>query len=190
MFLTPEEQARKKAQPRLTIVPMSLREANAFVTQSHRHHKPARGHKFSIGVHDGEHLVGVAIVGRPVARAYDNGRTLEVNRTCTDGTPNANSALYGAAWRIAREMGYVPVFEAPAGVSWASGLPVAAGQSHHRSSSTCEMKSVTAASPAPCGRRRHESLGSTRTPDRRTTRSWRHHLAGAAMTAHNDGSDG
>lgn len=92
--------------PKLTIVPLSLRQANAVVAQLHRHHKPCRGHKFSIGVHDGEHVVGAAIVGRPVARAYDNGRTLEVNRTCTDGTPNANSALYGAAWRIAREMGY------------------------------------------------------------------------------------
>ena len=91
---------------RLTIVPLSLRQANEVVAQLHRHHKPARGHKFSIGVHDGEHLVGAAIVGRPVARAYDDGHTLEVNRTVTDGTPNANSALYGAAWRIAREMGY------------------------------------------------------------------------------------
>jgi hypothetical protein len=46
------------------------------------------------------------MVGRPVARHYDDGRTLEVNRTCTDGTPNANSALYGAAWRVAKAMGY------------------------------------------------------------------------------------
>ena len=91
---------------KLTIVPLSLRQANAVVAELHRHHKPARGHKFSIGVHDGEHLVGAAIVGRPVARAYDDGRTLEVNRTATDGTPNANSALYGAAWRVAKEMGY------------------------------------------------------------------------------------
>ena len=91
---------------KLTIVPLSLRQANEAVAQLHRHHKAARGHKFSIGVHDGEHLVGAAIVGRPVARAYDDGRTLEVNRTVTDGTPNANSALYGAAWRIAKEMGY------------------------------------------------------------------------------------
>lgn len=93
-------------QPKLTIVPLSLRQANEVVAELHRHHKPARGHKFSIGVHDGEHLVGAAIVGRPVARAYDDGRTLEVNRTATDGTPNANSALYGAAWRVAKELGY------------------------------------------------------------------------------------
>jgi len=51
-------------------------------------------------------LVGVAIVGRPVARAYDDGMTLEVNRSVTDGTPNANSMLYGAAWRAAKALGY------------------------------------------------------------------------------------
>lgn len=93
--------------PRLTIVPLTLRAANAFVATHHRHHKPARGHKFSIGVAtENGALVGVAIVGRPVARALDDGLTAEVNRTCTDGTANANSALYGAAWRVVRELGY------------------------------------------------------------------------------------
>lgn len=46
------------------------------------------------------------MIGRPVARHYDDGTTLEVNRTCTDGTPNANSMLYGAAWRAAKALGY------------------------------------------------------------------------------------
>jgi hypothetical protein len=46
------------------------------------------------------------MAGRPVARSYDDGLTIEVNRTATDGCPNANSALYGAAWRIAQAMGY------------------------------------------------------------------------------------
>lgn len=92
---------------KLIVVPVSLRRANAYVAEYHRHHKPARGHKFSLGVAtmDGT-LVGVAIVGRPVARTYDDGLTLEVNRTCTDGTDNANSALYGAAWRAARALGF------------------------------------------------------------------------------------
>lgn len=64
------------------------------------------GHKFSIGLNDAEKLVGVAMAGRPVARHFDDGRTLEVNRTCTDGTQNANSMLYGAVWRAAKAMGY------------------------------------------------------------------------------------
>ena len=81
----------------LDICPVSLAEANAFVAEHHRHHKPVVGHKFSIGCTDGEKIVGVAIVGRPVARYLDDGWTLEVNRCCTDGTRNACSILYAAA---------------------------------------------------------------------------------------------
>ena len=90
----------------LTLTPINLKTANAFVQQHHRHHKPTRGHKFSIGVSDNGALVGVAICGRPVARRLDDGYTLEVNRLCTDGTPNACSILYAAAYRAARAMGY------------------------------------------------------------------------------------
>lgn len=46
------------------------------------------------------------MIGRPVARHFDDGWTLEVNRTCTDGTPNVNSMLYGAAWRATKALGY------------------------------------------------------------------------------------
>ena len=91
----------------LTVIPLTFRAASAFVADYHRHHKPPRGTKFCIGVCDDDgQLRGVAMVGRPVARHYDDGLTAEVNRTCTDGFPNANSALYGAAWRIASAMGY------------------------------------------------------------------------------------
>lgn len=90
----------------LEICPISLAEANKFVADHHRHHRPVTGHKFSIGCTDGERIVGVAIVGRPVARYLDDGWTLEVNRCCTDGTRNACSILYAAAWRAARAMGY------------------------------------------------------------------------------------
>lgn len=90
----------------LDIVPVSLAEANAFVEQNHRHHGRVVGHKFSIGATDGEKIVGVAIVGRPVSRYLDDGLTLEVTRLCTDGTRNACSMLYAAAWRAARAMGY------------------------------------------------------------------------------------
>ena len=90
----------------LTLTPVSLKDANAFVAQHHRHHKPVTGHKFSIGCAEAGRLVGVAIVGRPVSRYLDDGHTLEVNRLCTDGTKNACSFLYAAAWRAARAMGY------------------------------------------------------------------------------------
>lgn len=90
----------------LHIVPVSFEHACDFVEGWHRHNKPPVGHKFSIGVADEQLLVGVAIIGRPVARSYDDGLTLEVVRTATDGTPNANSMLYGAAWRAAKALGY------------------------------------------------------------------------------------
>ena len=91
---------------RLEIVPVSLAEANEFVTRHHRHHGKVVGHKFSIGAAADGHIVGVAVVGRPVARGLDDGWTLEVTRCCTDGTPNAASALYGAAWRATKALGY------------------------------------------------------------------------------------
>lgn len=92
---------------RLTVVPVSLAEANAFVEAHHRHHRKVVGHKFSIGVVDesGE-MRGIAIVGRPVSRHRDDGFTLEVTRLATDGCANAPSSLYSAAWRAARAMGY------------------------------------------------------------------------------------
>lgn len=90
----------------LMLIPMTLTEANEFVRQFHRHHKPVVGHKFSIGITDGQTVRGVVIVGRPVARMLDNGTTLEVNRCCTDGVKNGCSMLYGAAWRAAKALGY------------------------------------------------------------------------------------
>ena len=90
----------------LTVKPMSLADANRFVAEHHRHHKPVRGHKFSLGCMANGRLAGVAIVGRPVSRYLDDGLTLEVNRLCTDGTKNACSFLYGAAARAAKVLGY------------------------------------------------------------------------------------
>lgn len=90
----------------LTLQPINLKEANAYVAQYHRHHKPVAGYKFAVAVSDGDKIRGVAIVGRPVARMLDDGWTLEVNRLCTDGAHNACSMLYGAAWRAAKAMGY------------------------------------------------------------------------------------
>lgn len=90
----------------LTLVPVDFAEANAFVMRHHRHHGRVVGHKVSLAAALGETIVGVAIIGRPVARRIDDGWTLEVNRLCTDGTPNACSFLYAAAWRAARALGY------------------------------------------------------------------------------------
>lgn len=94
----------------LELVPVDWQTARSFCKSWHRHHeKPPPGHKWLHGVAADGVLVGVAIVGRPVARHFDDGRTVEVNRTVTDGYPNANSMLYGAVARAAFAKGYVRV---------------------------------------------------------------------------------
>ena len=90
----------------MKIIPIGLRQANEFTAANHRHHGATVGHKFSIGLTDEGKLVGCAIVGRPVARASDDGFTAEVARLTTDGSKNACSMLYGACARIAKAMGY------------------------------------------------------------------------------------
>lgn len=101
------EPSTREQAVRLELCPVTFAEAADFVTLHHRHHPAPQGHKFSIGVALGGELVGVAIVGRPVARHLDDGRTLEVTRTCTTGASNANSKLYAAAWQVARNLGYM-----------------------------------------------------------------------------------
>lgn len=92
----------------MVIVPITLRAASAFIAALHRHNAPPRGWKFGVGLELEGVLVGVATAGRPISREIQEKEpyTLEVNRTCTDGTRNANSMLYGAIWRAAKAMGY------------------------------------------------------------------------------------
>ena len=91
----------------LHLVPVMFADVCRFVTMWHRHLTPPVGAKFCTAVADQAGVLrGVAIVGRPVARSYDNGTTLEVTRLATDGTPNASSMLYAAAWRAAKALGY------------------------------------------------------------------------------------
>lgn len=90
----------------LTIVPIFQREAFAFISQHHRHHRKPVGSVFQIAVSDGEKIVGVSVVGRPNGRRQQDGFTLEVTRLCTDGTPNACSMLYAASWRVSKNLGY------------------------------------------------------------------------------------
>jgi hypothetical protein len=91
---------------KLQLAPISFEDAADFVRRHHRHHTPPVGHKFSIAALDAGELVGVVIVGRPVARRRDDGQTLEVTRLCTIGARNACSFLYGAAARAAFALGY------------------------------------------------------------------------------------
>ena len=92
---------------KLQLQPITWREAKAFIEAHHRHHKAPQGWLFGCAVNDGDQVVGVVMVGRPVSRLRDDGYTAEVTRLCVlDGYPNACSMLYAAAWRAARALGY------------------------------------------------------------------------------------
>ncbi len=117
--MTPDDITRPKREyAALRVVPCDLKTANDFVRRLHRHSRPVVGHKFAVGVEatcrfvEGEVdvLVGVAIVGRPVAPRLDDGKALEITRLCTNGTPNACSMLYAAARKAARALGYGPIY--------------------------------------------------------------------------------
>ena len=90
----------------MKIRPLTLGQANKLVDDLHRHHKPVQGHRFSLGAFIGEECIGAIIVGRPVARAVDQYAVAEVTRCTTNGHKNACSFLYGAAARVAKEMGF------------------------------------------------------------------------------------
>ncbi|HZU42962.1 MAG TPA: XF1762 family protein [Terriglobales bacterium] len=99
----------------MKIVPLHLREANALVAKYHRHHKPIRVAKFSIGaINDAGELVGAAICMRPAVAALDDGKTIEVCRLATDDSEDTKKAcvcsvLYMACARVAAAMGYAKI---------------------------------------------------------------------------------
>lgn len=91
----------------MVLVPITRDVVNGFLNRRHRHHGRVVGYKFAIGCEVDEKLVGVAVVGRPVSRMLDDGRTAELTRLCSDGTHNVCSKLLGASWRAAKAMGYL-----------------------------------------------------------------------------------
>jgi hypothetical protein len=94
----------------MQIQQIPLKEANIFIVQYHRHHRQIQGYKFSIGLYDGDNLVGCAVVGRASGRKLDNKLTCEVTRLCLkDGIPNGCSMLLARCARIAKEMGYTKI---------------------------------------------------------------------------------
>lgn len=89
-------------------VPMTISEAKEFVTNFHRHNKAPQSGLFAVGASNGDRLVGVAIVGRPVARMLDDGKTVEVIRCCVvDDAPKGScSFLYARCWQAAKALGW------------------------------------------------------------------------------------
>lgn len=94
----------------MNLRPITLREANEFIHNFHRHNGPVRGGKFAIGLDHPEHgLIGVAIVGRTTARMLHDDYTAEVTRLCVrfngETVKGCCSKLYAASWRAWRAMG-------------------------------------------------------------------------------------
>lgn len=91
--------------PRLSLTPLTIKDANYYVHLHHRHHDPVDIARFAIGCKLDGQLVGAAIVGNPKARMLQDGLTAEVVRLVTNGTPHVCSKLYAACWRAWRAMG-------------------------------------------------------------------------------------
>ena len=100
---------------RLRVEAVAFRDAKAFVGAHHEHCKPPAGWRFGAACWNGPSLIGVVMVGRPVARMIDAREVVEVNRLCLDRTlpdalrHNASSMLYGHAAREARRRGFARI---------------------------------------------------------------------------------
>ena len=91
----------------LYLVPVSQKMAKDCVQRWHRHNPAPRGDIIRVGVaNDDAILVAVGMAGRPIARHYDDGSTLEITRVSSDGTQNATSKIYGALTRAGFALGY------------------------------------------------------------------------------------
>lgn len=94
----------------LTIVPISIKEANGYVDRWHRHNKPIRVARWACACVDHLGTIhGVAIFGTPSCTNLMDGLTGEILRVATDGTRNSCSILYGACRKAAFALGYTRV---------------------------------------------------------------------------------
>ena len=96
----------KSNKSKLQLVPIKFADACYFINKYHRHHISTRFNTFCIAAAVNNEIVGVIMIGHPVARHLNDGFTAEVTRCCTNGFKNACSFLYSAAWRAARNLGY------------------------------------------------------------------------------------
>lgn len=96
----------------LEVVPVAQAVAKRFVRDHHRHCPPPAGWRYGAAVTNGSQMIGVVMVGRPVARKLDHTKIVEVNRLCirediADGLGwNACSLLYGWSARQAKAKGF------------------------------------------------------------------------------------
>lgn len=90
--------------------PITIKHANEFIKQFHRHHRPTirnSGRWALAAVGCGNEIVGVVIAGNPVSATYMDGFTLELTRLCVkEGAPKGTcSFLLSKSCSIWRNMG-------------------------------------------------------------------------------------
>jgi hypothetical protein len=96
----------------LRLRPVTFAVAKSFVNRHHAHCRSSRCWRFGAAVWNGMTLVGVAMIGNPVARGFVGRGVIEVNRLCIRrDIPaalrwNAASMLYGHAARTAEQQGW------------------------------------------------------------------------------------
>ncbi len=84
----------------------------AFINTHHRHNPAPLGWRWAHALYNGPELIGVATVGRPVARMLDPEQVVEVTRVCVKDcfnsrlAWNACSMFYGAACKEAMRRGF------------------------------------------------------------------------------------
>lgn len=83
----------------MRIVPLSMKDAEAYLADHGRHYKTPAEPICAIGVGDEEGLHGAAILGRSNADG-------ELSHIYCDGASQAYSLLYGAVWRAFKALGY------------------------------------------------------------------------------------
>jgi hypothetical protein len=94
---------------------VSLREAFRFIASHHRHHLPPQGGIVALGLWQGDRLVGVGVLGRPVSRELQSQGAVELTRACVlpdlprigPHASGAASALDSRMRRLAQALGFV-----------------------------------------------------------------------------------
>lgn len=86
----------------MSLVPISLKEANEYLAKHIRQYRPMPGCKFTVGCALDGKLVGAAIVGR----CRDDAQAVQIDRIYTTGGRAAYGMLYGACARAAQALGY------------------------------------------------------------------------------------
>jgi hypothetical protein len=104
-------EAATKCGQKHRLIPCSMATAAELCDRFHRHNGGLPLALFAVGIECDGVVVGAAIVGMPATKSLMDGYTVELRRAVVLGEhKNANSMLYGAAWRGAQALGYKRMF--------------------------------------------------------------------------------